>query len=158
MNIAIQFLLVGLACLQSKPEASLQLSFVGPSGKPVQVTIDEQNSEATAGVTYQPHLRESSIDGKIDIVTDDKNTERCCFLYAKGFAIDLLSTSITQSRNMRVRMRPESEISVLVVDRDAKPIPNATVTPGQSVFRRSAWISNIPHRLPSDFESRNCRI
>ena len=120
----------------------------------MQVTIDQQSSEATAGQTYLPHLRESSTDGKIHVVVDDKNAERCCFVYAKGFAIDLLSTSIPQSRTMRVRMQPESDISVLVVDRRGKPIPNARVTPGSVVFRRSAWFSNIPYRLPSDFEPR----
>ena len=157
MNLAAQFLLVCLACLQSKPDAILHLNFVdpsGPSGRPVQATIDEQNSEANAGFTYQPHLRESNVDGKIDVAIDNSNTEGCCFVYAKGFAIDLLSMSFSQSRAMQVRMQPESDLSVLVVDRKGKPVSNARVAPGQIFFRRSAWISNVPNRLPDHFESR----
>ncbi len=75
-------------------------------------------------------------------------------MYAKGFAHDLLSVSFSQSRAMQVRMQPESEISVLVVDRNGKPVSNARVTPGQMFFRRSAWISNVPNRLPGHLESR----
>ena len=154
MLITVQILLVALSCFQSKPEVILSLSFVDPSERPAQVCIDQQKSEATAGYTYAPNLRETSAEGKIDIVTDDKNEERCCFVYAKGYAIDLLNTSLPESRFMRIRMQPESDISVLVVDKNGKAIPNAVVTPGSMIFRRSAWISNIPHQLPRDFESR----
>jgi hypothetical protein len=105
MSILFYFLLLVVSCLQSKSSASLQLSFVDPSGQPVQSTIDEQDSEATAGSTYQPNLRLSNADGKIEIVTDDSNTERCCFVYAQGFAIDLLNTSFSHSRSMRVGQR-----------------------------------------------------
>ena len=154
MNIALQILLFVFAFLQSKPEATLKLSFVDQSGQPVQVTIDEQNSEPTAGYASVPHLRESNIDGEIDVVVDEKNTEQCCFVFAKGFAIDLLSTSFSNLRTMRITMQPESDIAVLIVDRKGKPIANARVTPGNTHFRRSAWIANVPHRLPRDFESQ----
>ena len=149
-----QLLFVALFCIQSKLDATLSLSFVDPSGEPTQVTIDQQDSEATAGYTYVAKLCETSSDGKIDLVTDDRNADRCCFVYAKGFAIDLISTSIPQSRSMLVRMQPESDISVVVVDKKGRPIPNATVTPGCMIFRRSAWIANLPHQLPREFESK----
>lgn len=152
MNIAVQILLVALSCFQSKPDAILSLSFVDPSGRSTQVTIDQQNSEPTAG--YVPNLVETSEDGKIDILLDNKNADGCCYVYAKGFAIDLISTSIPQSRAMRVGLQSESDISVLVVDKNGKPIPNAIVTPGRMIFRRSAWMANIPHQLPRDFESK----
>ena len=103
MIITVQILLVALSCFQSKPDAILSLSFVDPSGKSMQVIIDQQNSEATAG--YVPNLCETSADGKIDIVMDDKNVDRCCFVYAKGFAIDLMSTAIPQSRHMHAARR-----------------------------------------------------
>lgn len=154
MNIALQILLTVFAFLQSKPDATLKLSFVDQSGQPVQVTIDEQNSEPTAGYASVPHLRESNIDGEIDVVVDEKNTEQCFFVYAKGFAIDLLSTSVSNLRTMRIRMQPESDIAVLIVDHKGKPIPNARVAPGITLFRRSAWRANVPHRLPREFESR----
>jgi hypothetical protein len=154
MSIAFQILFVTVACLQSKPDAILSLSFVDLSGQPVQATIDEQNSEATAGFSYQPLLRQSSVDGNIDVVIDCESTEHCCFVYAKGFAIDLLSTSFAKSRAMRVRMQPEGDLSVLVVDRNGKPVPNARVTPGQVLFRRSAWISSVPNLVPGYYESR----
>jgi hypothetical protein len=123
----------------------------------VQVTIDEHISEPTAGYPFIPQLRESSIDGEIEVAIDDQNTDACCYLFAKGFAIDLLNTSFSSfstTRSLRLRMQPESNIEVLIVDRQGNPIPDARVSPGRLHFRRSAWVANVPYRLPSDFESQ----
>ena len=128
--------------------------FVDHMAKPLQVTIDEQTSEPTTGYPTVSNLRESDQDGIIDIVCGARNDDNCCFLYAKGFAIDLVSTSFSRSRSMQVSMKPESDIQILLVDGKGKPISNARVSPGYIHFRKSAWLANVPHRLPESFESR----
>ncbi len=151
LNITIQIFVVLLALLQSKPEARIKLSVVDQSGNPVHATIDQRDSEPTAG--YRPTFRESSPDGEIEVVTDNNAPDSCCFVYAKGFAIDHLTTSTSSSRAMRVRMQPESNIAVLLEDRIGNPIPNARIAPGLVSFRRNRQIVNVPDRLPEFFES-----
>lgn len=122
--------------------------------KPLLVTIDEQSSEPTTGYPSVSNLRESDKDGNIDIVCGTKNDDNCCFVYANGFAIDLVSTSFSRSRSMQLSMQPESDIQILLVDGKGKPISNARVSPGFIYFRKIARLANVPHRLPETFESR----
>ncbi len=39
---------------------------------------------------------------------------------------------------MRVRIQPESDIEIELVDRKGKPTANARISPGSVYFRRSA--------------------
>jgi len=132
----------------------LTVRFTDESGKPLVVAIDRQTDEPPAGRSAVTQLSESSQEGVLEMVVYSGRGNQLAYAIANGFAVDLLDVSLPRSRCMEVAMRPESEIQVMLVNREKRPIANARVSPGLLHFRRAAWFANAPHRLPVAFESR----
>jgi len=132
----------------------LTVRFTDEAGKPMLVAIDRQTDEPPAGRLAVPQLSNSSQEGVVEIIGNSERGNQLAWAFAKGFAIDLVNVSLPRSRSMEVAMRPESEIQVVLVHRDGRPISNARISPGFVHFRRAAWLASAPHRLPVTLESR----
>ena len=141
-------------CTQISSTRSVKLFLSDQDGKPVRASVAVLNSEPVASATVEPVLLETNSDGTIELACSSESVEdKCCFLYAKGYAIDLLSLQNSTSRSLKITMLPESDLDVIVVDQHGAPIQGARVTPGRIHFRESAWIANAPFRLPEYLES-----
>jgi hypothetical protein len=65
------------------------------------------------------------------------------FVYAPGFNVVLLSSATIGDRPIHIRLVREDSATVLVKDKQGRPIANANVTAYRSSFDNAFWIANL---------------